>query len=152
MSLDALHLLCPQCQTKPHLSTPYATVFEKTAPALRLCHEIQETPEAIAAFSIHQWARLGWPIPDVIIPMPQAFSLAKPFALWLDVPFVDVLIISDESDECRMAQIEKNQIILLIDKQSTLYLIQKALQALREASPKRIYVLSLIHHDFCNSF
>jgi|GEM_PF-1141807 len=135
--------LCLQCQKEPDLSVPYACVFEPTLAAQRLCLEQKEVPEAIAAFAMNQWVRLDWPYPHVVVPMPGAKNLAKPFALWLEVPEVELLSVYHGNWACYTDRVKEDQIFLLIDNHSSLSQIQKAVTALSEAFPKRIYVLSL---------
>lgn len=137
--------LCLTCQKEPLLFAPYAFVFDSTEAAHRLCREIQEMPEALAAFILYQWAHLSWLSPQIIIPMPGAEVLAKPFAFWMEVPYIDLLDVTNQSWECDGKKIEEDQILLLLDVNSTLPCLQKAIAALSEAFPKRIYVLSLIH-------
>lgn len=140
--------LCFTCQKEPLLSVPYASVFEPTELAYRLCQEKEEIPEALAAFALYQWAHLSWSSPQVVVPMPEAKELAKPFASWLQIPHIDLLSTYNQIWECAHEKIEEDQIVLLLDVNSDLVCLQKAVAALSEAFPKRIYVLSLIHHDF----
>jgi hypothetical protein len=145
--IEAEDMLCLQCQKEPLLFAPYASVFEAGTAAQRLCLEGKESPEALGAFALYQWTRLGWPLPDLIIPMPDAQRLVASFALWLDVPYARLLHIYHGLCECRADKIEEDQVLLLFDLNSSLSQLQKAIDALSEAFPKRIYVLSLIHYD-----
>jgi hypothetical protein len=139
---DPLYL-CKKCQDEPHLPFPYAYVFERNGPTLQLCQEIQEIPEAIAAFMLYQWVQLNWLKPEVIIPMPKAKALAKWFAFWLDLPYYSLLSMANHTWECDVETIEEDQILLLLDVNSHFTELQKAVSALSETFPKRIYILSL---------
>ena len=147
LELEGESSLCPQCQSEPHLIAPYACVFHSTDAARRLCLEKKERSEAIAAFIMNQWIRLDWPTPQWVIPMPRAKALVKHFSSWLSVPYVDILSVCQGSWECAVEKVEEDQILLLIDLQSTFVELEKALDALIRAFPKRIYVLSLSHYD-----
>lgn len=119
---------------------PSASVFETSHPALRLCREAKEKPEAVAGFVFFQWERLGWPIPDAVIPLPGAKGIAQAFASWLDRPYIPVMLRWD----CDIEVLEEDWILLLLAEKQSLQILQSSAEALSEAFPKKIYALSLL--------
>jgi hypothetical protein len=115
-------------------------VFDPESPARFLG---TEAIDAMASFSFLQWIHLEWPIPDALIPMPDADSIAIGSALaqLLDIPFIRALHSNCEYKEERL---EEDQILLLFDVSNSIADLRKGSMALSEAFPKRIYLLSLL--------
>ena len=134
--------ICPACRIKAEFPFPSAFVFESTPPVFHLCIKGKEEPEIAAAFALVQWERLDWPIPDSIVPLPGCRDLAKIFAAWLERPCADVLQCS-RGWNCDVDGLEENQLILVICRAATADEIRGAAEALYEAFPKKIFVLSL---------
>ncbi len=142
--LDQRGNLCAQCREHRRLSSLRAYVFDPDSPAHYLG---VEAPMAMAGFAVVQWIQLEWPLPSAVIPMPDTSSIAigKAFAELLEVPFVRALFTSLEYREDRL---EEEGQLLLFDVSNTLSNLQKAGQALAEAFPKRVYILSLYTNNF----
>lgn len=98
----------------------------------------------MAGFLIVQWARLNWPIPDVVIPLPGASHLARSFADWLGCSCAKVLKSFHGSWKCAADSLEENQVFLLLANKTSVEMLEGAAMALREAFPKKIYALSLL--------
>lgn len=139
--------ICQTCQTYPRCPFPSAFVFEPTLPALRLCK--MEDPESLAAFAIFQWNRLGWPLPDIIIPLLDARSFAKEFASCMNRPCFFALQY-DGRWNFDQSFLEE-EIFLLLAKTDAQEKISAAIESVCEAFPKKVYVLSLLH-DLDTSF
>jgi hypothetical protein len=117
-----------------------AYVFDPESPARFLGIE---AIDAMASFAYLQWIQLEWPLPDAIIPMPDADSLAigRALAQLLNVPFIRALRYDGEYKEDRL---EEDQILLLFDVSNSMERLQRSAFAISEAFPKRIYLLSLL--------
>jgi hypothetical protein len=136
--------ICRRCRKKASLPFPSAFVFELTPPVLHLCSRIQEEPEALAAFALVQWERLDWPIPDIVMPLPKAEGVARAFASLLDCFFVDAVRHWRGKWDCKHSFLEEDALILLISVKNSVDDIGKSIEAICEAFPKKIFVLSLI--------
>jgi hypothetical protein len=137
--LDERANLCKQCRHTALLSSVRGFVFDSESPAR--CLGLEAT-EAMAGFALIQWIQLEWPLPDAVIPMPDADSrlIARTFADWLQLPFVKVL--NAQGKYCEDL-IEEDLVLLVIDAANPFQKLREADQALREAFPKRTYILSL---------
>ena len=138
--LDGRGNLCAQCRKNRILPIERAYVFDPESPARYLG---TEAIDAMASFAFLQWIQLEWPLPDALIPMPDADSIAIGSALahLLDIPFLRALRSDCEYKEDRL---EEDEILLLFDVSNSIERLQKGAVALSEAFPKRIYLLSLI--------
>lgn len=136
--IDEESKLCRNCRWKKSLPIPRAYVFDPESPARHLG---LEASDALAGFAILQWIQLDWPMPDVIVPMSDAKAIAFDFAKLLDLPFVQAL-----SKECEYLdeKLEDNQIVLLFDVSSSFSQLEKAVSALKNSFPSKIYLLSLM--------
>lgn len=96
----------------------------------------------MAGFALIQWVQLDWPMPDAIIPMPDANSIevGKALANLLERPFVRAL---SSACEYKKDRLEEDQILLLFDACNPLAALKKTALFLSEAFPKKIYLLSL---------
>jgi len=139
--------LCRICQRDPWLPFPFAYVFESSAQAYRLCREGKEHPDAMTAFMVVQWEKLRWPIPDVVVPLPGARCFAKSFSSWLETSYAPVLSRCLDQWDCDVEALQEDQTLLLLGEKVSRSMLQGAIEALSEAFPKKIYVLSLLH-DF----
>lgn len=138
-----LSVVCRQCRNDPFLPIPSSFVFERSKPVLRLYREAKEKPDDLAAFALFQWERLGWPIPDVIIPLPEVVEITKVFAKWLDRPCVQIFRLGAD-----LMLLEEDSVLLLISESDDPFLLQERIKVLGGAFPKKIYSLSLLHDDF----
>ncbi len=132
--------ICQRCRSDPILSIPRASVFETSPSTRRLCREAKEKPEAIAAFALFQWERLNWPMPDVVVPLPGALQIAKPFAAWLHRPYDRIF----HRWNCDVESLEEDGILLLLSEKDSAMPLQKSIETLSGAFPKKIYALSLL--------
>ncbi len=133
-----------ECRYNRVLSAPRAYVFDPQSPA----HYLDlEAVDAMASFAILQWIQLDWPFPNAVISMPDKDSVAigRAFAHLLNIPFMRALTFDCEY---KTARLEEDQILLLFDVSNPIKLLKKASLSLGEASPKRIYLLSLLPYDF----
>lgn len=131
--------ICPQCLFKPDLHIERAYVFEPHSPMeLLSVHQ----SKGIAGFALYQWVQLEWPLPDAVVPMPDADSkqFAQDFSMLLNVPLIHALGRSLSYKEDRIVE---DQTLLLFDAKNRTQEEQKAALALRESFPKRIYLLKL---------
>ena len=101
----------------------------------------------MGGFAYFQWTMLEWPTPDAIIPMPDQNSRAIGLALarLIDRPFVRALY-TDGS--YREESLEEEQELLLFDGGSPNELLKDGTEALLEAFPKKIRLLSLYGFPF----
>ncbi len=136
--------ICQRCRNKAALPFPAAFVFEATPAALLLSSMVKENPEAMASFALVQWERLDWPIPDIILPLPKAKGLARGFASLLNCFFADALKDGSEGWECDTSFFQEDSSVLLISVGNSFDEIHQAFDAVSDAFPKRVFVLSLV--------
>jgi hypothetical protein len=105
---------------------------------------LKEDPESLAAFSLLQWDRLGWQIPDVVVSLPKAESFAKLFASWSELFYADALQHAGEEWLLDRSILEEDSTILLISLENSYEELAEVIEAMMEAFPKKIFVLSLI--------
>jgi ComF family protein len=72
-------LLCEKCIVKDRLFHSIAAAFDYEGPAATLIKKLKQggqphLSKGAGAFLVAQWGALKWPVPDVIIPVPQKFS------------------------------------------------------------------------------
>jgi ComF family protein len=70
---------CATCQNKESYLHCCAAAFDYLGPAASLIRKIKYSnrphlAEGAAAFLIAQWVELGWPVPDLIVPVPISFT------------------------------------------------------------------------------
>ena len=141
--LDERQEVCSKCRAEPDFPVPRAFVFDPKAPVWKLRFEREE---GIAGFAFNQWIRLDWSIPDAIVPMPDrdSRSLGKWFSRWLQRPCLKAIKQRGDDLELFGKGLEEGKEILLVDGTNPKQKLQKAVNLLSEAFPKRIHVLSLI--------
>jgi hypothetical protein len=91
-----------------------------------------------------QWERLDWPLPDAVIPFPGALRFARSFANWLERPCVDLLSFSRGKWSCEGDKVEEDAVLLVLCSDSFVEEVREAVDALSDAFPKKIFVLSLL--------
>jgi competence protein ComFC len=101
--------VCTQCMQTPPIFDGVAAVFDYAGPAATLIKRLKYSnkpylAEGCGAYLAAQFLKLDWPLPDMIIPMPIAFThlvvrgynqsylLAETFARLLQRPIVEALI------------------------------------------------------------
>jgi ComF family protein len=104
---EKLHV-CLECRTRPSFLDGAAASFDFLGPASTLIKKMKYShmpylDKAIAAYMIAQFCKLDWPLPDVIIPVPIAFThlfnrgynqsalIAKSIGALLDRSYSEVL-------------------------------------------------------------
>ena len=98
--------------------------------------------ETITAFAIQAWVSLDWPVPDVIVPMPGAKSFAMGFSEIIGSPIAHLFT---RDLRCDVDAIHVDQIILILNVESSLEECSQAIRQLVGASPLRGYLLSVNH-------
>lgn len=100
--------VCDKCRQRIPSFKKAAAVFDHLGPAAALIHALKynnrpDLAKDFAAFMIVQFTRLNWPIPDLIVPVPQSLShyvmrgynqstlIANEFAKLLECPCLDLL-------------------------------------------------------------
>jgi competence protein ComFC len=100
--------VCPRCIERRHFFKQTASAFEQMGPASSLLREFREADrphlaESLAAFMALQLMHLNWPLPDLIVPVPQSAwrrfrcgynpsaLLANQVALYLGRPALSLL-------------------------------------------------------------
>lgn len=76
-SEEALH--CPNCIHYPSLFNHMAAAFSYEGPASSLVKGLKYgnqpyLAKGMGAFLVAQWERLGWPIPDALVPVPLSIG------------------------------------------------------------------------------
>jgi len=140
--LEQIGELCPSCVREPLLPISRGFVFDREAPIKALFHE---HIDAIGGFAIYQWLRLDRPIPDLIVPMPDAKSilLARSFAKLLQTPCIKALQSAGGIYQLINRCFEEDLDLLLIDQSNQIESLQKAILVLSETFLKRMFLLSL---------
>ncbi len=128
--------LCPPCARNPHLAVHRALVFDTQAPVYFLDRDLAK---GFAGFGYLQWLQLDWPTPDAVIPFAQAEPIAKTLAQLMEAPYLKALLPDGSAIEERL---EPDQILLLVSFDTRKEEIERAVQSLLEAFPKRIYLLT----------
>ena len=137
--LDQRGLLCAQCRKHRLLPVPRAHAFDAASPASYLG---VEATDAMAGFAFFQWIQLEWLFPDMIVPMPDAASIAigRALALLFDIPLIRAL-----RSDCtyREDRLEEEAVLLLFDVANRQERLEQAVFSLSEAFPKKIYLFTL---------
>lgn len=136
-------IVCSVCRKSPSLPIPSAFIFEATIQAKLFCRQIDDAPEAIAGFFVFQWTELNWPIPDAILPLDSFFSIAKTMALWLD----SIAIRHWKKSLSSIEALGEGKTFLILGKKQCIAEMREYLAFLSRASPKKIYLLTLVDHD-----
>ena len=119
-AIDAAYQLCGRCEHEPFLLFPRAALFDQEAPICRLVGR-DELIDSFASFAFVQWERLGWPLPDLVIPIPFGPSeIARAFAAKIERPCIQLLRrkawpIGIEQWLVQRDWVEEEQIMLLLD-------------------------------------
>ncbi len=88
-------LLCSDCLQYPSLFTCMGAAFNYEGPAASLIKRLKYGNQpylarGMAAFLVAQFDRLGWPMPDAIIPVPLSFGR------WLERGYNQSALLADE--------------------------------------------------------
>ena len=139
--------LCERCAHKPKLPFERASVFEDTPVTRYLILQEGEKAEGIAGFLFYQWIQLDWPTPDLIVPVPGIEHAAEAFSHFLDIPFANLLSKKMGEWMCDLEDLLEEKTVLLLDLDSPLITLEEISLCIQETFPKRIFQLSLLHHD-----
>ncbi len=135
--------VCAVCQRKPQRLFPSAFLFAAEQPLFWLSREENISSESLAAFVVVQWERLGWPMPDAIVPFHKMDAIADLLSSWLHVPYLPLLRKKKGEWRCEAELIEEGKTLLVLAKSGSEKSLDQAASALYETSPKKVYVLSL---------
>lgn len=103
------HHLCSECKRKPPILNGVGASFDYVGPAGSLVKKLKYSDQpylakGCAAYMAMQFLRLDWPLPDLIVPVPIAFThlmtrgynqsllLSQELSLILDKPVQEVLV------------------------------------------------------------
>jgi hypothetical protein len=140
--------LCGRCHHKPLLPFPRAALFAKEAPICRLIDR-EESIAPVAGFAFYQWMRLHWTDPDLIASIPpHRPKIARFFSEFTQKPCPNLFRratwpLHPLRWEVKQQMIEEDMTLLLFDNGCTFKELQMACQAIAQAFPKKVYVLSL---------
>ncbi|HSX26844.1 MAG TPA: hypothetical protein VLE89_07570 [Chlamydiales bacterium] len=140
--VDQVRAMCQECRREPKVGVVRAYVFDGESPVGRL-----EEWERLAGFAVYQWIRLEWPMPDVIVPMPdeESESVGEAFSALMQLPFAKALRRGGDQFELR-EEVEGD--VLIVDAANPVEFLQGGAMAVAEAFPKRIFLLSLFPDDY----
>ncbi|HLB53329.1 MAG TPA: hypothetical protein VJK48_06465 [Chlamydiales bacterium] len=132
--------LCIECKEDPLLPIPVAYVFERSDPAYFLCQKVQQFPEAMGSFLWLQWDQLGWPVPDLILPLSGLLQTAQVFGELLGRPVLPALnsLVRD------IEMIEEGLCLLVIANTLNAKEMRDVVKELAETFPKKIYALAFL--------
>lgn len=133
--------LCRRCLKNPWLVFTKAFVFESVTSALYL---ERHRDDLMASFLICQWAKLSWPVPDIVVSMPHMEKIAFDFAEKIERPCISLFKSSWIFDA---EKIDEGLVILLLDRGSPFENQREAARSLCSSFPKKGYLLSLFSHD-----
>jgi hypothetical protein len=97
--------------------------------------------EAIGALAFYQSLRLGWTLPDLVVPVfSKRAAIAHVFAAFHDCPCPHLF----QRGEVREDLVEEDQVIWLFDEGASMKQLEVAVKAIGNAFPKKVYVISLL--------
>lgn len=153
-----IHVHNKRCHSCPSQVLKYAAACENQGPIASLLNQLKYHKRfaiagGLAPWLTMQWAALKWPLPDLIIPMPQTLShrlqrgyssaelLAQEVSKHLQVPkqsfhFKNKRFLVDKT------------ILLLADEMVTGASLRSAAERLKECAPRQIYGLALTYRDY----
>lgn len=175
---DTKYRSCKECRDRPFFLVSAGAAFDYQGPAKAIVgklkrHEWPKTAQGAAGYMVAQMLKLGWPIPDVVVPVPisqgrkcfrghnQAELLARGVGTILNRPVLDCLWRpTDVPKTClsRHARLQPNSrpmklkrggairegVVLLVDDVFTTgSTFQESAQALLAGFPKSIYAMAL---------
>ena len=132
--------LCGMCKEKPRLPIPVASVFDRNDPPFILCQKMKQFPLAMGSFLWLQWERLGWSLPDQILPLSGMLPIAQGFGDLMQRPVLPALHSSIKDIE----MIEEEATLLILAKMLDTEEIQEVVRDLMETFPKKMYALTFL--------
>jgi predicted amidophosphoribosyltransferase len=147
-SVDRPGSLCSRCIKKPHLPIPRAALFDREAPISRLIYR-EESIDSFASLAFLQWSKLHLPEPDLIAPIPPSqITIARAFAKLIQKPCPNLFRrtawpLGVEKWIAKEGLVQEEETVLLFDVGCSLRQLRLASDAILEAFPKKVYVLSL---------
>lgn len=149
--------ICRECRSQPHPFRKLSSCFENRGAARSLLHSFWKRghfafAKDIAAYLVVQMYQLDYPIPDLIIPIPDLlfqphFLLAKEVAKMVNRPFLPLLkrhwTVEPTFSLKKRCNI-MNQIVLLVDMQmQTPTSIRAAAWAVEAGDPSLIFGMTV---------
>lgn len=128
VDVSSREAICQDClQSNPPLNG-LASAFDYLGPAATLIRHLKYADQpylakGIGGYLAAQFLRLGWPLPDLVVPIPLAFThwlnrgynqselIGKHFCEILDIPFEDIL--KRKSGDYSQAGLSKKQRLAL---------------------------------------
>lgn len=160
---------CRSCRTQRATPGPLAAALPCYGPAVSLIKAVDRRSQVylakgLASFMVAQIDRLNWPVPDLVVPVPHHWShrlfhgpstsilLARALASLLSCKVDELLrrgaVDHKETLWLRRGAMAANQTVLVVDTRLHRQgLLQKAVEAMAEAYPARIYGLALCKED-----
>ncbi len=151
---------CVRCVGNPSQLAAAAAALDYSGPAATLIEKLKQGGQPyharlLASFMVVQWHRLGWPRPDLIVPVPQALSrrlqrgynqsalLATEFGHFLSSPTAQPLRVSFDTIvlRCRAAMTGKT-ILLIDDIMANGSALRQCARALWPQQPAALYGLT----------
>jgi hypothetical protein len=100
--------------------------------------------EPIGALAFYQSLRLGWALPDLVVPiLSNPSGIANVFAAFHECPCPQ-LFHRVGSWDIREDLVEEEQTIWLFDEGASYEQIEKATKVIGNTFPKKVYLLSLL--------
>lgn len=145
--------ICNSCRKLAHPFKELAACFEDFGPAKTLLHAFENKHQFlcakdVAAFITMQIYALYWPIPDVIIPLPQHFTkntqkIVKELSHFLHCPSKSILrkrweLIPQFSLK-KKCNIYRQRVLLVATTMHSRDCLRSAAKVLEEGSPLEIY-------------
>ena len=156
------NIRCTFCkENKKRLIFKSASVFSPEGPALSLLNRMSNggqdyLAKDLAAFSAMQFSKLSWPLPDLIVPVPDSrltnwergYSATARFSeemsYWLECPYQKA-IKRDRFGYSLSGEFKFwDKTVLIVNIQRQFQEQEKVARALLPALPMRIYCLNLV--------
>jgi hypothetical protein len=94
-----------------------------------------------------QWERLSWPLPDAIVPLPDAREFARIFASWLNCLCAPLFSSWNGKWEWKRKGIDEGACLLILGRRDSREKLDSVWDALSGAFPKKIYILTLLRKE-----
>ncbi|MBS0626317.1 MAG: hypothetical protein JSS32_09730 [Verrucomicrobia bacterium] len=139
--------ICSKCSLDPERCFPRARLFDPSLPASILRSKRGEMTQAIAGLALLLWHRLGWELPDYIVPIPGDTKIAKDFARLMQRPLLPLLKRIHQGflqpDLIVAKDIQEGLNLLLFDVDSPAEWLKLADGKMAECFPRKAALLSI---------
>ena len=164
---DRIQLKCKQCQTSPSYLMPFCSCFFPEGPAYSLheylrIYESEDIAKIFASLLVLKWKMLMWPLPDVIVPIPNTrltsislkkqpnYLVAKMLSKLLVRPFKSILTTYEQGTNfnfrtrtfCKGNLVDQT-VLLITDMVNDNDKMRFARDAICSLFPKTTYILAL---------